>query len=494
MHNDLVRIAKSSSIVFVGRIVGLFLGLVLNLFAARYLGAEAYGRFMLVYTIVSFISIFMKLGLDQGIIAFIPKEKDQKKSNSIIIFAFGASLLISTIMTLLLLGFSKIIAVELLNDAEIFSILIYMSPFIILLSLIDLFRGVYRSKSDITNFVLMQNYFIPSFKILIFICLYFLGYTINGLIVAFYISTLLAIGYFINSILKNIKIRYIFTKENVSNFKEVLKFSAPLILIGGMNFVITKSDVLMIGYYLNSQDVGVYSIAVKIGTLSSFILVAFNTMFAPVITRLYSNKEIKEIKGLYTTITKWSLLGNLIIFSIIISFSQEIMILFGDEFLIGSTALILVAIGQLVNSAVGPASYINTMTGKPLFELYISIVTACLNILLNVTLIPIYGIEGAAIASLLAIALSNLIKLILVYGRLKIHPYNVEYIKVILAFVISTCLVIALKNSFHEVAILQLIMLLSIYFVSFILIYGINGISSEDKMILSSLLKKIKRK
>jgi len=73
-----------------------------------------------------------------------------------------------------------------------------------------------------------------------------------------------------------------------------------------------------------------------------------------------------------------------------------------------------------------------TMTGRPQYSLSINLTAAILNIALNFTLIPIYGITGAALASLITVAAANCVRVMLVYRTLKMHPYDWSYVKIFL--------------------------------------------------------------
>jgi O-antigen/teichoic acid export membrane protein len=249
---------------------------------------------------------------------------------------------------------------------------------------------------------------------------------------------------------------------------------------------------MFIGYSISIEKVAVYKVAFQIATLSNFALTAFNVIFASVITSLYYKGEIAKLADLYKTITKWIVASNIMCFSIIVLFSQDILRIFGEPFVAGSTALILISVGQLFNVGVGSAGLINTMTGHPQYSLYISIGQSIVNIVLIVLLIPIYGINGAAFASFVAVGAANITRLRLVYRDLHIHPYNRSYLKVILSTVISYLIVLVLKN----VVVMYWVPKLFLLSLIFVMVFGgatfLLGISENDKIILNKVLGKIK--
>jgi len=210
--------------------------------------------------------------------------------------------------------------------------------------------------------------------------------------------------------------------------------------------------------------------------LASLILVAFNTIFAPTISSLYYKGNMHKLSYMYKSITKWVVAINLITFSLILLFSKDIMHLFGAEYMPGAEALILIALGEVVNAATGAVGLINTMTGHPEYEIYIGIVVILVGGFTNYLLIPIWGINGAALASLASVWLSNIIRLALVYKNHKMHPYNFEYIKVIGACIISFRIVYILKSIFHISWNIDLFLFSGVYL---IIILGLSEVEKD---------------
>jgi O-antigen/teichoic acid export membrane protein len=345
---------------------------------------------------------------------------------------------------------------------------------------------------EIRDFIIGKDLLMPSIKLVIVTALYFLGLRIEGLIIGYYIGFGVLVTYYLFKIILNNNIKFKDVKlKNRKLIYTTFKFSLPLFLTGFLAFFVNKTDTFMIGYFLRDADVGIYSIALKIGTMSGFVLTAFNTTFAPMISNLYEQDKIKELASIYKIITKWILTINLIAFSLFILFSNEIMLFFGEEFTAGAYALIFIGIGQIIRVIVGHAGYINTMTGKPRFELYNNFIVLILNVVLNYIMIPIYGINGAAIASAISVAVANLYRLMMVYKYLKIHPYNKSFIKVILSIAISLFLSIMLNNIIDTWWIANMIIVSSIFIILFSTIYYKLGFSEDDLFILNKFKNKL---
>jgi len=109
---------------------------------------------------------------------------------------------------------------------------------------------------------------------------------------------------------------------------------------------------------------------------------------------------------------------SLPIFLIVFIAPNWIMSLFGPEFTIGVSALLLMAFSQLINSLSGSVGYIMQMTNNQKMFQYIIISSSVLNILLNYLLIPIYGIDGAAFSSMVSMIVWNMVTVIFIKQKL----------------------------------------------------------------------------
>jgi O-antigen/teichoic acid export membrane protein len=216
-------------------------------------------------------------------------------------------------------------------------------------------------------------------------------------------------------------------------FRDYLRLSAPLFFIAMGYQLLNQMDIIMLGHFVSERDVGIYSVAIKI---SSFMLIGLEIAL-PIVTPLFSHfsqtRSTELTEALFTTITKWLCYSALTIFACIAIFRVELLHVFGRGFTAGGTALLILAAGQLVNAATGPTGALLTMTGKQKWELANTISMVAVNFLLNLVLIPIMGVLGAAIATAISIATINGLKAVQVYVLFGLRAYNLKYVKGVLA-------------------------------------------------------------
>ena len=438
MERHLTTIGKQTGIVFTGKCFGYILGLISNFVLARYYGPKVLGQYALVMVTVNIIGIFTIFGFNNGLAKYISRyrvTKQTERLNEILKIAFTYSVLFSIFGAILLFLLKDIIAYRIFHDGSLVNCLVYGSWLIIPLTMISVFNGLYRGFKQlqypvISNIVISRIIFT-----MIIIAFALLKQTNTPTIIGSLLFTqILVILYLISKVstlkidLKNIIFMHINSTLKAKTFKkEFLTFSSTLILISFMNIILHRIDKIMLGIYMTSEIVGIYNIAVTVAGLTTFLLASTTMIFSSIISELFSVKKIKMLENLYSTITKWLIIFTLPIVISILFFADTILGFFGQAYTVGSAALLILTLGQMINVFVGANGSILSMCGYERLLLINNILMATMNIILNAVLIPKYGILGAAIATGVSIAVINIVRVFEVKHLLGIIPYNKEY-------------------------------------------------------------------
>ena len=202
--------------------------------------------------------------------------------------------------------------------------------------------------------------------------------------------------------------------------KKILMISLPLMFAQSVQFIMAWTDKLMLGaidtpavcekLVTNSQEVGVYHIAFKLSMFANIALMAINSIAAPKFAELYTNRDTEGLKKVVHQSTKmifWTTLPLVILFFI---FPTFLLGIFGEEFKTPAAiiAFLVLSVGRLVSAFSGSVGNLLQMTGKQVIFMKILFVGAIINVVINYFLIPIYGIKGAAIASMISMSFWNL--------------------------------------------------------------------------------------
>jgi len=193
-----------------------------------------------------------------------------------------------------------------------------------------------------------------------------------------------------------------------------------LIVLSGLDVINNRVDLLLLGAFKGAEAVGIYSAASRSVQLVPFTLLAANLAMAPIYASLYAAGRRADLQRLVTHSSRLILLGGAPAALGLILFGRWFLLLFGADFVHGQTALTILCVGQLVNVAAGPVAVLLTMTGHERDTVIGVGIGTLVNVVLNLLLIPPWGIEGAAVAVAASLIAWNLVLTWFVWQRLAI--------------------------------------------------------------------------
>jgi O-antigen/teichoic acid export membrane protein len=339
--------------------------------------------------------------------------------------------------------------------------------------------------------VLVRQLLVPFARLLCVILVLLMGYRLLGVTWAYVLAMILGAlwsGFFLIR-----SFRTIFHKGPIIFEKRrLIVFSLPLFFSQILKRVHGSLDIILIGYFLSTAMVGIYGVLQRFIPLILIPLTAFNSIFAPIISELYAADNQKDLQHQYKLVTKWILTASLPIFTLLTFFSREILALFGADFTTGAKAMIILCVGQLLNTATGSAGFMLMMTGKSYVNLINSVVLTLANVLLNLLLIPKYGIIGAALANAVSIIAVQIFRLAELWYFYRVHPYQIQTLKPIMSCLASLIVIMAVS----QIELLKLTFIsVPIFIITFLMCYviflKIFGLSQEDIIIVEAIKNKI---
>lgn len=204
--------------------------------------------------------------------------------------------------------------------------------------------------------------------------------------------------------------------------REWLSVGLSLLLASGFGVVMTYADTLMIGVFLDPRDVGIYAATTRLARLTALPLMAVNAIVAPMISRMYHAADHGDLAKLVRMSALLVIAIELPVIVGLVSFGDTALGLFGTDFTLGYSALLILLVGQAVNAAAGPVGFLMTMTGDHRRSVSILGTCALANVCLNAALIPRYGIVGAAVSTAGTTATWNVAMYVVVRKRLGFRP------------------------------------------------------------------------
>ncbi len=160
--------------------------------------------------------------------------------------------------------------------------------------------------------------------------------------------------------------------------------------------------------------------AIRLASLTSLFLQAINSSLAPKLSESYNNKDFSKLKLLAQSGSKYALLLSLPLIGIYLIWPQEILSVFGKEFVAGAACLMILTFGQFINASSGSVGFLLQMTNYEKIFRNIILGTLVLNIVLSLILVQIFGKEGVATASMISMVVWNITSVIVAKKKLNI--------------------------------------------------------------------------
>lgn len=204
---------------------------------------------------------------------------------------------------------------------------------------------------------------------------------------------------------------------------------------------------------------------------------------------LYARNKIDDLRRTYSVVTKWMLALIFPAFLLVLLFPDQIIkVLFGAEYIAGATALSILVAGFMIYGALGPTSAILQTYGRTKIIMMTNYIGAITNLGLNFLLIPIYGVNGAAIATGFSLALLYLLNFLFAYRVAKIQPFRLSYLKIIIASLTAVFVVYLLTKYVIGVSTFVLIAMLFVFLLFyFFLLLLMKSFEEEDLMIMKAI-------
>jgi len=417
---------KSFSVLII-RSFGVLLLFGFTLFITNFYSAENVGRYDFVRSTLMVLGGISLMGTNQSII-YYSGLLNARKSIESIRSIYSEMLKIIFTLSLIILGFFMIFFNEsIINDifknresySLILKTILALVFFAVTMLNIDTIRAL--KKTILSEMYRSIFRYLPVFVFAIIL----LNTNNEELLVEVYL-----LGFLLLSLFSSIRVYILFKKIDKPNDKsesftitEIFKTSSPMALSAIAYFIMQSIDIIILSIYEGFDQIAYYSVSVKLAMLTTLALMSVNIVIAPRIAEIYENQKMQKLQMLIKHSTRIIFLISICVLSVLFFFSEEILGLFGQGYVIANNALLFLLAAQFFNAVSGPGAIYLNMTGRQKTLNKILVSALIINISLNFYLIPTQGINGAAIATLASLIIWNTITTVLIYSRDKIKIF-----------------------------------------------------------------------
>lgn len=425
----MLEILQSGAVAFFLKLMAALLAFMFNVIVARILGAEGSGIFFWAFMVMMIFTVFARLGLDNTILRLIASNASANNWGIVkgVYKKCVTVVLASSCAASLIMWFSSYwLTHTLFNKPDAYETVKLMALAVLPFALLTIHAEALKGLKCILYSQIVQGVCVPLISIVL-LCLFWWVWSVNSTI---WVVWVYSIASFITLI-----VGLLFWRKATLKYKEcdpspfdgfqLKKSCIPLFWVALVALINDSMSTFVLGLYSPSSDIGVFNAALRTAMLISFVLMAVNSIAAPKFSTLYSQNKMKELASISRNSALLMAAFSAPILVIYLTFPSWIMSLFGSEFKEGASALMIMAIGQYVNVITGSVGYLLMMTGNEESMRNTALFSTIVGIIANFLLVPLMGLQGAAIATAVSVMTMNITLVFQVRKKLGFWPLSI---------------------------------------------------------------------
>ncbi|MBO6640092.1 MAG: lipopolysaccharide biosynthesis protein [Roseitalea sp.] len=395
---------RMTLVAFAIRVASAAIAFLSQVALARLMGVFEYGVFVMVWVSMIIIGNLSCFGFHTAIVRFLPQYRERGDLDHL------RGLLLSG--RLFVLATSTVMAALAVAAAHFGAALFqsyYVVPFMIgalalpMIALGDTLDGTARANGWPIRALAPTYILRPLLILALLVGAWALGYAINGvtaLICAVLAAYLTTVG---QLVLVTVSLdRHFPAGPRRTQLPMWIAVALPIFLVEGFFFLLVNADVLMVGALMRPDDVAVYFATVKTLALVHFVYFAVKAGVAHRFAARIDDSDKSALHDLARRSVSWTFWPSLAMAGVILLIGPLLLALFGSDFGRGYPLLFILSAGVVLRAAIGPAESLLTMSGNQNACAGVFGAVLALNVTLNALLIPVYGLYGAALATMIA--------------------------------------------------------------------------------------------
>lgn len=411
---------RAVSALFV-QVAAVGLAFLLQVALTNFLTVEAFGVYTFVFACVRIASLVTKLGLDSASLRFLPEYSASRNWGALRGYLIFGRITVGS--------FSLVVSIALLSVAtairgsippSLWATLIFGALLLPIRAMTDLAAAVLRAFQRVTTALVAAMILEP----LLLLALVILG-SLTGVLDApiamgLTVTSTAAVLFLCDRLARNRVSRDVPICRPELLPRRWLRVALPLLLLSGFGLVMSRTDIVMLGALRGTTDAGFYAIGSRVSLVLLLGLSSINFVIEPLIAQLYFSGQVDSLGTIVRRATRAAFGFSLLLAIPLWIWATPLLGLFGSEYVVAKGALRVLLAAQLVNVSCGPVALLMSMTGHEHLAVRAFGGAVLLNVALNIVLIPMHGLVGAAIATTLSTATWNIVLMVAVWRRLGI--------------------------------------------------------------------------
>ncbi|WP_303317735.1 polysaccharide biosynthesis C-terminal domain-containing protein [Flavivirga abyssicola] len=228
--------------------------------------------------------------------------------------------------------------------------------------------------------------------------------------------------------------------KRVNGLKNILKYSFLIIIAGSIATILLDVDKVMLGHYVEIKEIAYYNVAIFIATVIAVPQLSMHQILLPLSAKYLNEKKMDELGDLYRKSSLNLFIISGFIFLLIVLNINQLYYIIPKEFEGGLFVVLIISVTKLYDAFLGGNNAILFNSDYYRVVLFLGVALVILMIVLNIVFIPLFGINGAALATSIAVFAYDSIKLLFVYQKFKIHPFTKDIFRIAVLITLSVFL------------------------------------------------------
>jgi O-antigen/teichoic acid export membrane protein len=406
-------------------VVGAGLAFVSHVLFARWLGVASYGTYVFALSWLNILFIAVQAGLNLSMVRFIAEYRAQRNRAAMTaVIGFSNKVVLILGGCVAVAGWAVIAGTLPQSAKEMRHTLYAALALTVVMALIQQRAAVLQGLERVVRATLVFEVLRPlALLAIVFAAAHSLALDATAVMAAnLVVSTgvlIVLMAYARSSVLAESAA----DDRPVPPWRSWLVVSLPYVLVTGLTILLTQMDILMIGHLLGPEQAGLYAPAAKVALLAVFPVVAIRARIGPLAARLFAEGKTAELQGRMNMATVLSIAACVAVLAVILPGRTLILGLFGPDFLLGGQVVMILALAYFFYSTLGAVEMFFLVGPFERANAVVSALTLGINLILNLILIPSFGIEGAAAATGAALVFRASASSAIIFRRTGLLPW-----------------------------------------------------------------------
>ncbi len=406
-------------------VAGAGLAFVSHVLFARWLGVASYGTYVFALSWLSILFILIQAGLNLSMVRFIAEYRAQgNRAAMTAVVGFSNRVVLILGACIMAIGWAAVTWILPQTAEEMRGTLYGALALTVVMALIQQRTAVLQGLERVVQSTLVFEIARPLALLAAVFTLAQIATLDAALVMAVNLGVSLGVLIVLMAYARSSILAEPATDDRTApSWRDWLKVSLPYVAVTGLTILLTQMDILMIGHILGTEQAGLYATAAKVALLAIFPVIAVRARFGPMAAKLFAEGKTAELQSRMNVATLLSVAACAAMLAVILPGRSLILGLFGPDFLPGGEVVVILTLAYLAYSLMGAVEMFFLVGPFERMNALVSALTLGINLILNLILIPRFGIEGAAVATGAAMVIRAGISSVIICRRTGLVPW-----------------------------------------------------------------------